>query len=43
MPRTTHCTTHISQISSVTCILIAMDYIQRALSISYITVSLTLQ
>jgi len=42
MLRTTHYTTYISQRSSVTCILIAVDYIQSTLSISYITIFLTL-
>jgi hypothetical protein len=42
MPQTTHYTTYTLQYSSVTCILIAVDYIQRKLSIRYITISLTL-
>jgi len=42
MPQTTLYATYISQCSSVTCTLIAVDYIQGTLSISYITVSLRL-
>jgi len=42
MPLTTYYIKYISQCSSVTCVLTAMDYIQRTLSISYITISLTL-
>jgi hypothetical protein len=40
IPPKTHYITYISQCSSATCILIAVDYIQRKLNISYITISL---
>jgi hypothetical protein len=42
-PRTKQCTTYIPQCSTVKCVLIAVDYIQRTLSISYNTFCLTLE
>ena len=41
-PRTTYYTRYISQCSTITCVLTAVDYVQRTLGISYITISLTL-